>query len=141
MKNKRIVKIGIVLGVATAIFLAVLNITGGTKPFKELVAEDIVSATVEITPPGETVEIKNTEQLAEYLKDIVVYREDHSYQEYAGQSIIFTPVSYTHLDVYKRQFKAQSPAWESITEEPKNKQNGVLSHNVCVSAHCCSSDF
>ena len=90
MKNKRIVKIGIVLGVATAIFLAILNITEGTKPFKDLVAEDIVSATVEITPPGETVEIKNTEQLTEYLKHIVVYREDHSYQEYAGQSIIFT---------------------------------------------------
>ena len=59
----------------------------GKKPFQDLEASDISAASVELTPPGTTVQIKELEELAGYLNDIVVYEKDNSYNDYAGQTV------------------------------------------------------
>ncbi len=63
----------------------------GTKPFEELSADDIVSVSVNCTPPGVTVETDDEdkiEELVNLLSEQVIYEEDE--KEYAGQSVIFT---------------------------------------------------
>ena len=62
----------------------------GKKPYKDLDAAQIVSAKVLLTPPDKTIEIENIQELVEYLNDVVVYNEDNSYTEYAGQGVVFT---------------------------------------------------
>ena len=69
---------------------AVFLFTAGDRPFKDLDAAEIASADVHLIPPDKTVQITDTEELAEYLKDIVIYREDSSYTEYDGQGVTFT---------------------------------------------------
>lgn len=63
---------------------------GGKRPFKDLDATQIASATVRLLPPDTTVQIVEIEELVTYLKDIVIYNEDNSYGEYNGQSATFT---------------------------------------------------
>ena len=60
----------------------------GKKPYKDLDAAQIVSAKVLLTPPDKTIEIENIQELVEYLNDVVVYNEDNSYTEYAGQGVV-----------------------------------------------------
>ena len=62
----------------------------GRRPYKDLDAVDIVSASVELLPPDETVEIIEIKELVEYLKDVVIYEQDDSWREYAGQATVFT---------------------------------------------------
>lgn len=62
----------------------------GRRPYKDLTAADIRSATVQLTPPDTTLEIPDTAELAEYLSQVVIYGRDGSYTEYAGQGVIFT---------------------------------------------------
>ena len=62
----------------------------GRRPYKELTAADIQSATVLLTPPDTTLEIPDTGELAEYLSQLVIYDRDDSYTEYAGQGALFT---------------------------------------------------
>lgn len=62
----------------------------GRRPYKELTAADIQSATVLLTPPDTTLEIPDTGELAEYLSQVVIYDRDDSYTEYAGQGALFT---------------------------------------------------
>ena len=69
---------------------AVFLLTAGDRPFKDLDTAEIASADVHLIPPDKTVQITDTEELAEYLKDIVIYREDSSYTEYDGQGVTFT---------------------------------------------------
>lgn len=80
-----------------AIFACLIVIGGvlvftfrGRKPFKGLAASDIVSATVLLGPPDKTFQIAETEQLVAYLNEVVIYNEDNSYTDYAGQTVIFT---------------------------------------------------
>lgn len=63
---------------------------GRTRPFRDLEAGDIRSASVFLSPPGETVPIPDTAALAELLQNVIVYRRDDSYTEYAGQGVTFT---------------------------------------------------
>ncbi len=73
------------------IFLPVaFLLTREKKPYKNLDAAQIVSAKVSLTPPGKTVEIDDIHKLADYLNDVVIYNEDNSYTEYAGQAVVFT---------------------------------------------------
>lgn len=42
----------------------------GRRPYKDLTAADIQSATVQLTPPDTTLEIPDTAELAEYLSQV-----------------------------------------------------------------------
>lgn len=64
----------------------------GRRPYKDLEAADIVSASVELLPPDETVQIIEIKELVEYLNDVVVYEQDDSWREYSGQATVFTLV-------------------------------------------------
>ncbi|MCD7757438.1 MAG: hypothetical protein LUH45_04630 [Clostridiales bacterium] len=90
MKKKRIALLVLVCAVAVGAAVLALSGTWGRRPFKNLSAEDIVTASVTLTPPGETVEIEAVEELAAGLNAVVIYRKDNSYTEYAGQSCVFS---------------------------------------------------
>lgn len=62
----------------------------GRKPYRDLQASDIVSATVHLSPPDKTIRVTDVEKLASYLKEVVIYNKDNSYTEYNGQAVIFT---------------------------------------------------
>jgi len=59
-------------------------------PYKDLKASDIVSATVYFFPPDKTVQITDVEELVSYLGEVTIYNEDHSYNDYCGQTVLFT---------------------------------------------------
>lgn len=88
MKKSRILAAAgicvLLLGAAAYVFL------NGRKPFKDLDASEIASATVRLTPPDMTVEITDTERLARYLRNVVIYNRDSSYTSYSGQGVTFT---------------------------------------------------
>ena len=91
MKKKWI--LGIAIGVVLAGGAAVTVIhshSSGSRPFQNLRASDIVSASVHLTPPDETAPVDDTEELAGLLRDIVIYNKSVGYQTYAGQSVTFT---------------------------------------------------
>ena len=77
---------------ALLLLLAVLalSISVGRRPFRTLDPDSIVSASVQLTPPGETLPVPDTAELAELLQAQVVYRWDGSYTEYDGQAVTFT---------------------------------------------------
>lgn len=84
-------KKGIMILVTCVLLLSVIVITfGGKKPYKDLDAAKIASATVHLSPPDQTVQITDIAELVEYLKDVVIHNEDNSYTEYVGQGVIFT---------------------------------------------------
>ncbi len=62
------------------------------KPFGNLKASDMKSATVCLSPPGKTIQITELEELADCLNDIIIYNKDNSYNEYNGQAVVFTLV-------------------------------------------------
>lgn len=64
----------------------------GSRPFQDLQESGIVSASVELTPPGVTIEIgaERFGELAGLLREAVVYGEDSSYTDYDGQGVCFT---------------------------------------------------
>ena len=59
-------------------------------PYKDLKASDIVSVAVYLSPPDETVQITNAEELVSYLRKVTIYNEDASYTDYCGQTVMFT---------------------------------------------------
>ena len=87
-------KICIILLIAAVICAisagCIVLFTSGEKPFKDLRAEEISSATVHLLPPNDTVTITDIDKLVKHLNDIVIYEEDNSYSEYNGQVVIFT---------------------------------------------------
>lgn len=82
-------------------FVVVSTKTSGTKPFRDLVETDIISAAVHLSPPDKTVAISEYKELVSYLNDVVIYSEDNSYTEYAGQGVTFaiTMTDGTQTDV------------------------------------------
>lgn len=105
MKKKKIIIL-----VACILLLCVIVIAfasgGGKKPYKDLDAEQIASATVHLSPPDKTVQIVDIEALVEYLKDVVIHNEDNSYTEYAGQGVTFT---LTRTDGTQTEIMAYNP--------------------------------
>ena len=65
-------------------------VTLDSQPFKNLAASDITSASVELLPPGETVEITDLSALTELLNKVVIYEEFTSKEMLYGQSCKFT---------------------------------------------------
>ncbi len=87
-KNRFMIAIACIVFVCAAavVFLSAM----GKKPYRNLDAAQIVSANVLLSPPDKTVEIEDIPELVGYLKDVVIYHQDHSYTEYDGQGVIFT---------------------------------------------------
>lgn len=85
MRKRWIVTAGcfLLLGLAVLAF-------SGRKPYRHLDASDIVSASVHLSPPNQTVPITDTEALTDCLRELVIYQKDSSYTEYAGQAVVFT---------------------------------------------------
>lgn len=80
-------------GIILALAIILLCLSGdifGKRPFKNLDGADIVSAAVELMPPDVKLEIPDKEKLAELLRSVVIYRQDDSYKDYAGQAAVFT---------------------------------------------------
>ncbi len=100
-------------GVALIIYMSILCVVGmalligkGKKPYKNLEASQIISATVRLTPPDKTIQIVEIQELVEYLEDVVIYKKDNSYIEYAGQGVTFT---LTMSDSTQTQIMAYNP--------------------------------
>lgn len=89
MKKNSWIAVIVCIVIAGAIAIISSNISG-CRPYKDLDAADIISASVELFPPDKTIEIIEIRELVEYLQDIVIYKEDNSYKEYAGQAVVFT---------------------------------------------------
>ena len=53
-------------------------------PFQNLKASDIASATVQLLPPDTTIQINDLEELADLLKELIIYNRDDSYKELVG---------------------------------------------------------
>lgn len=62
----------------------------GERPFRDLEAADIGSASVALKPPDVTLAVPDTEELAELLRAVTCRERDDSYTEYAGQAVTFT---------------------------------------------------
>ena len=76
----------LVFGILTILLLY----TFGTKPFAKLTANEVMSAELFIAPPDSTVTITDKEDIAELtdiLNEIIIYQEDNSGREYAGQLV------------------------------------------------------
>lgn len=89
MKKKQLAIIIVcilMVSVAAVVFL----FTRGRKPYNNLDSTQIVSAKVSLSPPDRTVEIEDIPELVKYLNDVVIYNQDDSYTEYAGQAVTFT---------------------------------------------------
>ena len=87
MKHKKILLIALICLIGIGISVLLFS---GHRPFKNLTAEDITSANVRLSPPDTTIQISETEELASYLNEVVIYNKDNSYTEYVGQGAIFT---------------------------------------------------
>ena len=74
------------LALAGILGLVGCSITG-TKPFQNLTTEEISSVTVQLQPPDKTLQVEDPGQLVALLQDLVIYEEDSSYTEYAGQAV------------------------------------------------------
>ncbi len=87
-KNKRLIYFSIPLFILAALLLILRP--WGTRPFANLSPEEIVSAEFFLVPPDITIHLtdrEDIEELCEILKGLVVYREDDSGREYAGQLV------------------------------------------------------
>lgn len=64
----------------------------GTRPFKELVVEDIIEVTAWLIPPDIKLALTEEEvnELVGILNRVVIYTEDNTYRDYTGQAVIFT---------------------------------------------------
>lgn len=62
----------------------------GKKPYKDLDSSEILSASVRLEPPGTTLPVTDSLELAEYLQDVVIYNRDNSYKTYDGLRVTYT---------------------------------------------------
>ena len=74
MKKKAVIAMAVVIVVLTAGVI----ISRGKMPYKDLKASDIASVAVYLSPPDETVQITNAEELVSYLRKVTIYNEDTS---------------------------------------------------------------
>ncbi len=88
---KRSIRI-FIFAVCLIVILGIVLATGvlGRKPFKNLAPAQVQSAQVRLGPPDQTIQITEIKELTDYLNQVVIYRKDDSYTQYAGQSCTFT---------------------------------------------------
>lgn len=101
MKKKLITIIGCLIVIGIFVFTF-----SGRKPYRDLEASDIVSATVHLAPPDKTIQVTEIKKLVAYLNEVVIYNEDNSYTEYSGQAVIFT---LTMADGSQEEITAYNP--------------------------------
>lgn len=88
MKKKTLMKVSItLLLIILAIFILVK--AKGEKPFEDLDALTIKTATVHLVPPDATIDVEDIDELTELLQEIVIYKEDDSYEWYEGQAVTY----------------------------------------------------
>lgn len=63
------------------------GVGAGTKPYQGLTTEEISAATVQLQPPDKTLLVEELDELVALLQELVIYEEDPSYTEYAGQAV------------------------------------------------------
>ena len=102
MRRKGVLAAAVILAALTAAVL----IARGRMPYQDLMASEVVSAAVRLSPPDETVPIADPEELVALLKEVVIYREDDSYTEYSGQAVTFTLIM---ADGSQEEITAYSP--------------------------------
>ena len=90
--RKRTMVISLICILLAVFTMIIFVFVSGRKPYKDLETAQIVSATVQLSPPGKIIQITETKELVNLLKDIVVYNKDNSYTDYSGQGITFTLV-------------------------------------------------
>ena len=90
--RKRTIIISLICILLLAFTMIIFVFVSGRKPYKDLEAAQIVFAAVQLSPPDKTIQITETKELVDLLKDVVIYNEDNSYTEYAGQGVTFTLV-------------------------------------------------
>ena len=80
------------LSATACLIIAVVLLSAfcGRKPYKDLQPSDIASAAVSLNMSDKTIQITEIKELTEYLSKVVIYKEDNSYTEYAGQGVTFT---------------------------------------------------
>lgn len=63
----------------------------GKRPFEQLSEEDIEEVQLIVTPPGVETGLSEMEieELVGILRDVRIYQEDNSYEEYTGQGVMF----------------------------------------------------
>lgn len=85
-------KRAVLLAVSACVIVIGIAASGlaGRRPFRDLQASDVVSATVYLSPPDETIPIPDIPELVLYLQEVVVYNKDDSYSSYCGQGVTFT---------------------------------------------------
>ena len=86
-KKKRFIMM--IICVVAIIYIVGINFIG-RKPFKKMKSSDIVSATVLLEPPNETIVITDVSELVENLNEVVIYNRNQSYHNYVGQAVTFT---------------------------------------------------
>lgn len=90
--RKRTMVISLICILLAVLTMIIFVFASGRKPYKDLEAAQIVSATVQLPPPGKTIQITETKELVDLLKDVVIYNKDNSYTDYSGQGVTFTLV-------------------------------------------------
>ena len=105
-KSTWILALVAVLVIAGGLGWYFLGSGAGERPFADLEASDLQRATVTLSPPDETYHVVELKELVGYLQDLVIYEEDESYTEYAGQAAIYT---LTMADGTERTVTAYNP--------------------------------
>lgn len=88
MKNKW--RVLILIAVMLIVVLMLGWYLAGRRPFRNLKAEEIASASMEIMPPDQEVVVEDLDELVSHLQQLVIYRRDQSCSEYAGQAVVIT---------------------------------------------------
>lgn len=90
MKNKASIIVSLLVIAIIGILLAARFV--GVRPFKEISEDEIARVSVELLPPGEVLELSESDisALVEILRTVTIYRKDDSYGEYNGQAVIYT---------------------------------------------------
>ena len=91
--RKRTMIIPLLCILLLAFTMIIFVFVSGRRPYKDLEAAQIVSAAVQLSPPDKTIQITETKELVDLLKDVVVYNKDNSYTDYSGQGVTFTLVT------------------------------------------------
>ena len=87
--KKGLMKIVILALVILSVLVLALSFLA-KRPFKNLSADDIIFAKVNLVPPDIILEIEDKNYLTECLNQTVIYKKDNSWRDYAGQSVEFT---------------------------------------------------
>ncbi len=88
MKKKCLAGLLVLTIVAVCVFAFVFAVD--RRPFEDLTASEVCSASVLLWPPKETVEIQDIDTLVALLGDIELERRSLSHLASGGQSCIFT---------------------------------------------------